>query len=86
VPIPPLTTERRASIVKQLGEVSEDCLIVMRNARHEAIKESESAKKSKDITEDDYHTVIKQIDEQMTKYKNTIESLVDAKEKEIMTV
>jgi ribosome recycling factor len=86
VPIPALTTERRADIVKQLGDIAEDCLIAMRNTRHEALKEAEAAKKSKDITEDDYRSINKDIDELMTKYKNNIDLLVASKEKEIMTV
>ncbi len=86
VPIPPLTTERRSAIVKQLGDIAEVSLIAMRNSRHEALKEAEAAKKSKDLTEDDYRTINKQIDELMNQYKNKVESLVKAKEHEIMTV
>lgn len=86
VPIPPLTTERRAEIVKQLGDIAEDCNIAMRNSRHETLKDAEAAKKAKSITEDDYRSINKQIDDQMTKYKNKIEGLVADKEKDIMTV
>ncbi len=86
VPIPPLTTERRAEIVKQLGDIAEDCNIAMRNSRHEALKDAEAAQKAKSITEDDYRSINKQVDELMTKYKNKIEGLVADKEKDIMTV
>ena len=86
IQVPPLTTERRTEIVKQLGDIAEDSLIKMRNARHEALKEAETAKKSKDITEDDYRDIGKQMDELMSKYKLKVEALVAAKEKDIMTV
>jgi len=86
VPIPPLTTERRSAIVKQLGDIAETSLIAMRNTRHEALKEAESSKKSKGITEDDYISINKQIDELMNKYKTKVESMVRSKEQEIMTV
>ncbi len=84
--VPPLTTERRTEIVKQLGDISEACMIVMRNSRHETLKEVETAKKSKSITEDDAKSINKQIDDLMNQYKNRVELLVKAKEQEIMTV
>jgi ribosome recycling factor len=86
IAVPPLTTERRAEIVKQLGDIAETCLIAMRNSRHEALKEADSSKKSKIITEDDDRTINKQIDELMNKNKNKVEELVKIKEQEIMTV
>jgi ribosome recycling factor len=86
IAVPPLTTERRTEIVKQLGDIAETCMIAMRNSRHEALKEAEAAKKSKDITEDDAKSINKQIDETMNKYKNKVDALVSSKEQEIMTV
>ena len=86
IQVPPLTTERRTEIVKQLGDIAETCMITMRNARHEALKEAESSKKSKEITEDDERSINKQIEELMTTYKNKVEALVKSKEQEIMTV
>ncbi len=86
IQVPPLTTERRTEIVKQLGDIAEDCMIKMRNSRHESLKEAETAKKSKAITEDDFRDIGKQMDELMSKYKNKVDLLVAAKEKDIMTV
>ena len=86
IPIPPLTTERRSLIVKQLGEVAEACLITLRNSRHEALKDAELSKKAKDITEDDSRSITKQIDELMNKYKSKVDLMVQSKEQEIMTV
>src|SRR3989344_4884792 len=53
IQIPPLTEERRKDMAKLLGGKVEDCMIAMRGARHEALKEAEEAKKSRVITEDD---------------------------------
>jgi ribosome recycling factor len=86
VPIPPLTTERRLQIVKQLGEKVEESLISARNIRHDALDEAKQAKLAKKIGEDDYNRVEKQVDEIMAKTKAEIEGLASAKEKEIMTV
>ena len=86
VPIPPLNEERRREIAKQLGEKVEDCMIAFRNARHEALKEGEQAKKDKSIGEDDYKRLEKQIDELMAAQKSIVETTTRAKETEIMTV
>lgn len=86
IPIPPLNEERRREYVKVLGAKLEDCMISMRNARHDGLKTAEEAKKSKSLTEDDFNSVKKQLDELMTTQKNEVESLSKAKEAEIMTV
>lgn len=86
VPIPPLTTERRQQIVKQLSEKTEEAHIACRNIRHDALDDAKKAKASKDIGEDDYTRLEKQIDELMAKTKQDIESAAKLKEQEIMTV
>jgi ribosome recycling factor len=86
VPIPPLTSERRQEIVKQLHQKVEDTLISMRGSRHEALKELDQLKKDRSITEDDFNLLEKQIDDSLTSGKNEIEKLSSDKEKEIMTV
>lgn len=86
IPIPPLTEERRREIAKQLGGKSEEAMIAMRNARHEALKEGEAAKKDKTIGEDEYGRLQKQIDDLMHDFKQKIETASKAKETEIMTV
>jgi ribosome recycling factor len=86
VPVPPLTEDRRREYVKLLGSKVEDCMISMRNARHDALHIAEQAKKDKSIGEDDYNRLEKQIDELMTKQKAEVEATAKAKETEIMTV
>lgn len=86
VPIPPLTTERRQQIVKQLGEKVEESLIAMRGVRRDALNELDQAKKNKDIGEDEHKRFAAQIDEAMTKNKVTLEGIAKTKESEIMTV
>lgn len=84
--IPPLTTERRQQIVKQLGEKTEDCYIRMRNARHDGLKIAKKMKEDKQIGEDEERRIGKQIDDLMSEMKTKVEALVADKEKEIMTV
>lgn len=86
IQIPLLTEERRRELAKTLGIKVEDCMITLRNARHDALKEAENAKKDKAITEDDLATIKKQLDDLMTKQKLEIDAVAKAKEAEIMTV
>lgn len=86
VPVPPLTTERRAEIAKQLGGKVEDCMIRLRNARHEALKAGEQAKKDKHIGEDDFTRLQKQVDDAMQAVKTKVEEAAKTKEQEIMTI
>jgi ribosome recycling factor len=84
--IPPLTTERRKEIVKQLSEISEKCMIAMRSVRHDSLKVLDAEKKSRSISEDEYNRIVKQIDALMTDFKNKVELLANEKEKEVMTI
>jgi ribosome recycling factor len=86
VPIPPLNTERRLQIVKQLNEKVEESFVAARNIRHEAMDALKEAKNGKQISQDDYARLEKQIDSLMSDNKSQTEALAKAKEQEIMTV
>jgi ribosome recycling factor len=86
IPIPPLTTERRQEITKQLKEKVEEAMIAARNARHDALNDAKQQKIDKKIGEDDYLRVEKQVDDLMAATKQKVEALAESKEKEIMTI
>jgi ribosome recycling factor len=86
VPIPPLTEDRRREYVKLLGSKVEDCMVTLRNTRHDAMNTISQAKNDKDIGEDDAKRLEKQVDEEMNKAKNDVDAAAKAKEQEIMTV
>jgi ribosome recycling factor len=86
VPIPPLTEERRREIAKQLGEKVENCLISMRQARHEALRHIDKAKKDKTISENDQQRIDRQIDEVMTQQKTEVDKLARDKEQDILNL
>lgn len=86
VPIPPLTTERRLQIVKQLNDKVEETHIASRNIRHDVLDIAKKAKSDKQISEDDLSRVEKQVDDIMAKTKAEVEAVAKAKEQEIMTV
>ena len=86
VPIPPLTTERRQQIAKQLSEKKEECMVAMRQIRHDAIKDIKSQKDDKKMGEDEANRLEKQVDEIMNKQKMEVDGLAKQREQEIMTV
>lgn len=86
VPIPPLNEERRREIVKLLSGKVEDCMITLRNVRHEGVGTIDEAKKDKDIGEDDAKRYEKLIDDAMNQAKAEVEAASNAKEQEILKV
>lgn len=86
VPVPPLNEERRRDIVKLLGGKVEDCMISLRNSRHDAMDAIDKAKKDKTIGEDDAKRLQKQVDDAMNQAKSEVDAAAKSKESEIMTV
>jgi ribosome recycling factor len=86
VPVPPLTEERRREIVKQVGAKQEECMISLRNIRHDALAAVEGAKKAKDIGEDDAKRLEKQVDDAMNAARAQADQAAKAREQDIMTV
>ncbi len=86
VPVPSLTEERRRELAKQISQKQEDCMIQLRAIRHEALDEFNSAKKDKDIGEDDAKRLSAQVEDGMSKARAEVEAIARAKETEIMTV
>jgi ribosome recycling factor len=86
VPIPPLNEERRREYVKVVSGKVEDCMIALRNIRHEAMDAIDNAKKDKDIGEDEAKRLKQQIEDAMNKSKGEVEAAQKSKESEIMTV
>ena len=85
VPIPQLTEERRRDITKIIGQKQEECMISLRNVRHEAINLLDEAKKDKQIGEDEVKRLEHQVDEAMNKTRTEVEMAAKAKEQEIMS-
>ncbi len=86
VPVPPLNEERRREIVKILNGKTEDCMISLRNIRHDAKDAIDRAKKDKTIGEDDAKRYEKQVDDSMNNAKAEVEAFAKTKETEILTV
>ena len=86
VPVPALTEERRHQLVKQVGEKAEEARIAMRTIRQDSLKDAKRMKDNKELSEDDYKRVEKEIDALMSKVQTQIDEAVKAKEKDVLTV
>jgi ribosome recycling factor len=83
VPIPPLNEERRRELARQVGQKQEDCMIALRNIRHDAL---DHLKKDKQTGEDEVKRLTGQIEDAMNKARGEAEAAAKAKEQEILTV
>jgi len=83
---PPLTEESRKNLVKILHKKAEDSRIKLRNVREKVKDEVLLLEKTKEISEDEKFTALKELDEIVRDYNEKIKEISDQKEKEIMTI
>ncbi|RMG79465.1 MAG: ribosome recycling factor [Bacteroidetes bacterium] len=83
--IPPLTEERRKSLVKQAKAEGEKAKVGIRNARKEANEEIKKLQKE-GLPEDTAKDAEEKVQELTNKYTSLVDKLVEAKEKDIMTL
>ena len=82
--IPPLSTERRKQMVSRLKDLAEDARVAIRNIRRDANKHTDTSMKDKLINEDIHDQLKEQIQELTKQYEAKVNSMADAKEKDIM--
>lgn len=83
--VPPLTEERRQSLVKQANTTGEDTKIGVRNARKEAMTELRNLEKD-GAPEDAIKRAEERAQKLTDKYSAKVDDLVAAKEKTIMVI
>jgi ribosome recycling factor len=86
VPIPQLTEERRKDMVKLLHKLAEEGRVAIRHARQEANKELKKKQGDHDISEDDAHRQMEQVQKLTDEYIAKIDQLLKSKEQEVMEV
>lgn len=82
---PELTEERRKALVKDVKKKGEDAKVAIRNIRREGNDAFKKLSKS-DVSEDDIKQLEDSLQKQTDKYIKEVDSLVEVKSKEIMTV
>ena len=83
---PPLTEERRKDLVKEVKKMAEDGKVAIRSVRRDAIEKLKAMKKDSTITEDDQANGEKKIQNLTDKYCAEVDTLLAAKEKEILEI
>jgi ribosome recycling factor len=86
LPVPDLNEERRTEIKKLIKSMGEKCKISIRNIRREANDDLKSLVKDKIISEDDEKINEKLVQTFTDEHIKIIDTKVEAKEKEIMTI
>lgn len=84
--VPQLTKERRTELVKVIKKRAEEGRIAVRNLRREANDVLKNQQKNADISEDELRRLQDEVQKLTDQYIKEIDSLLDAKDKEIMTI
>lgn len=84
--IPPMTTERRQVLVKQVSEQIEACHVAIRSVRHDLLDEARKTEKSGHGTQDDLKYVETELNKKIDSYRAKLEEMRQAKVAEITEV
>ena len=83
---PELNEERRKEIVKDIRKMAEEAKVAIRSIRRDAIDEAKTMQKNSEISEDDLKVAEDKIQKLTDKYVGEIDSILDKKEKEVMSI
>lgn len=83
---PPLTEDRRRELTKDVKAMGETAKVAIRNIRRDMLDELKKVEKAENIPEDSVKDSQAEIQKISDGFIKNIEEIVDAKEKEVMTV
>jgi ribosome recycling factor len=86
IPVPPLSEQRRKELVKVARRMGEDHKVTVRKARHECLDMLAELKQSGEASEDQVERAKKKAEELVVEAGHSIDQVVQAKEKDILTV
>ena len=86
VPLPALTQERRKDLVKLVRQEAEQGRVAIRNIRRDANADLKELVKEKEISEDEEHVSLDAVQKLTDKHIQDIDSILEAKEKELMEI
>lgn len=84
--VPALTEERRKELIKKAKATGENTKVIIRNARRDAVELLKKAQKSSEITEDAQKEGEEEIQKITDKNVKSVDGIISAKEKDILTV
>lgn len=86
ISVPALTEERRKELCKQAKKAAEEFKVRLRNERRDANDKLKKLEKDGEMTEDELKKAQDNVQKMTDKYVKEIDTLLEAKEKDIMAV
>ncbi|GAA0122102.1 MULTISPECIES: ribosome recycling factor [Clostridium] len=84
--IPELTEETRKNLVKSIKKVGEEAKVAVRSIRRDANDKIKVLKKDNEISEDEAKKAEENVQKETDKFIKEIDKILEAKEKEVMSV
>ena len=86
VPMPPLTEERRRDLIKVVRHEAENARIAIRNVRRDANDQLRKMLKGHEVSEDDEHRALEDLQKMTDRYIAEIDRVLQAKETDLLAV
>jgi len=86
IQFPSLTEDKRKAFVKDVKKMGEDAKVAIRNIRRDQNEKVKKNEKDKAISEDESKKIQEEIQKITDNYIKEVDKVVDAKEKELLTV
>ena len=86
ISFPTLTEDKRKAFVKDVKKLGEDAKVAIRNVRREQNDKVKANEKDKKISEDESKKIQEEIQKITDNFIKDVDKIVDAKEKELLTV
>jgi len=86
IAVPKLSEERRQELVKILHQKGEEAKVAIRNIRRHMKEEFERQKKEGQLSEDDFHRALKEMDNITHEFTDRIDQMMAEKEAQVMEV
>lgn len=86
ISFPALTEDKRKAFVKDVKKLGEDAKVAIRNVRRDQNEKVKAAEKDKKVSEDEAKKIQDEIQKITDNYIKEVDKVVDAKEKELLTV
>ena len=83
---PVMTEERRKELAKQAKKMGEEAKVAVRNHRREAMDVIKKMKTAKELSEDEASGCEADVEKTVSGYMSTLESIISAKEKDLMSI
>jgi ribosome recycling factor len=86
IQFPALTEDKRKAFVKDVKKMGEDAKVAIRNVRRDQNEKVKASEKAKTISEDESKKIQEEIQKITDNFIKEVDKIVEAKEKELLTV